>query len=169
MQQGEHAHRPRRLAVGSVLVPGIAPSARCPPPAPAPAATRPVSPNPPPGAGTPTLAATGTTETIRQVAECGGIMYAVGSFTSINGSNGTFARSNIFSFSETAPFAVTTWDPNVNGTVNTIAFNNGNCATAYIGGQFTPVGGAAAKKIAAGSTTPTAGAGPRRPAKAGCE
>src|SRR5215831_5577950 len=155
MQQGEHAHRRRRLAVGSVLIAGIAASALCLPAAPALAATGPVSPTP--VAGTPTLAATGTTETIRQVADCGGIMYAVGSFTSINGSNGTFARSNIFSFSETAPFAVTTWDPDVNGTVNTIAFNNGNCATAYIGGQFTTVGGAAAKNIAAVSTAGTGG------------
>src|SRR5215831_155425 len=151
MQQGEHAHRRRRLAVGSVLIAGIAASALCLPAAPALAATGPVSPTP--VAGTPTLAATGTTETIRQVADCGGTMYAVGSFTSINGSNGTFTRNNIFSFSETAPFAVTTWDPNVNGTVNTIAFNNGNCSTAYIGGQFTTVGGAAAKNIAAVSTT----------------
>ena len=46
-----------------------------------------------------------------------------------------------------------TWDPNVNGTVNTIAFNGGNCSTAYIGGQFTTVGGAAAKNIAAVDTT----------------
>src|SRR5215472_2818310 len=151
MQQGEHAHRRRRLAAGSVLIAGIAASALCLPAAPALAATGPVSPTP--VAGTPTLAATGTTETIRQVADCGGTMYAVGSFTSINGSNGTFARSNIFSFSETAPFAVTTWDPDVNGTVNTIAFNNGNCATAYIGGQFTTVGGTTVANLAAVSTS----------------
>jgi hypothetical protein len=44
---------------------------------------------------------------------------------------------------------MTNWNPNVNGTVNTIAFNGGNCSTAYLGGQFTTVGGAAAKNIAA--------------------
>src|SRR5262249_27723176 len=165
MQQGEHAHRRRRLAMGSVLIAGIAASALCLPAAPALAATGPVSPTP--VTGTPTLAATGTTKTIRQVADCGGIMYAVGTFTSINGSNGTFARSNIFSFSETAPFAVTTWDPDVNGTVNTIAFNNGNCATAYIGGQFTTVGGAAPKNHAAVSTTPPPGVVPRLKTNAG--
>jgi hypothetical protein len=76
-------------------------------------------------------------------------MYAVGTFTSISGSNGTFTRNNIFSFSDTTSFAVTSWNPNVNGTVNTIAFNNGNCSTAYIGGQFTTVGGTATKNIAA--------------------
>ena len=95
----------------------------------------------------------GTTEEIRQIADCGGTMYAVGTFTSISGSNGSFTRNNIFSFSDTAPFAVTTWDPNVNGTVNTIAFNGNDCTKAYIGGQFTTVGGAAAKNIAAIDTT----------------
>ena len=82
-------------------------------------------------------------------------MYAVGTFTQMSGNNGTatqtFSRSNVFSFSESAPFTVTSWSPDVNGTVNTIAFN-GNCATAYIGGQFTTVGGIAAKNIAAINT-----------------
>jgi hypothetical protein len=151
MQQGEHARRRRSLGAGSLLIAGIAASALCLPAAPALAATGPVSPTP--VAGTPALVPTGTTETIRQVAECGGTMYAVGTFTSISGSKGTFTRNNIFSFSETAPFTVTSWDPNVNGTVNTIAFNNGNCAGAYIGGQFTAVGGTAVKNIAEIDTT----------------
>jgi hypothetical protein len=80
-------------------------------------------------------------------------MYAVGTFTQIKGSNGTFTRNNAFSFSATTPFAVTTWNPNVNGTVDTIAFNGTNCATAYLGGHFSTVGGAAAKNIAAVNTT----------------
>src|SRR5439155_316483 len=67
--------------------------------------------------------------------------------------NGSFTRNNIFSFSDTAPFAITSWNPNVNGTVNTIAFSGGNCSTAYIGGQFTTVGGATAHNLAAVSTT----------------
>ena len=71
-------------------------------------------------------------------------MYAVGSFTQISGSNGTstqtFTRNNIFSFSATAPFAVTSWDPNVNGAVNSIALSS-DCNDAYIGGQFTSVDG----------------------------
>src|SRR5689334_4091817 len=99
--------------------------------------------SPTPTQGTPTLVTTGTTtEQIRQLADCGGTMYAVGTFTQISGWNGsstqTFTRNNVFSFSDTAPFTMTSWDPNVNGTVNTIAFN-GNCATAYIGGQITAV------------------------------
>ena len=80
MQQGEHAHRRRKLGVRSALIAATAAAALCLPAAPALAQTGPVSPTP--VAGTPTLVATGTiTETIRQVADCGGIMYAVGSFT----------------------------------------------------------------------------------------
>jgi len=150
VQQDKPAHRRRRLGVGSVLVAGIAASALCLSVAPALGATGPVSPTP--VAGTPTLVPNGTTEEIRQVADCGGTMYAVGTFTSIGQGGTTFTRNNIFSFSDTAPFTVTSWDPNVNGTVNTIAFNNGNCATAYIGGQFTSVGGTAVKNIAAVNT-----------------
>src|SRR5262249_56680800 len=63
-----------------------------------------------------------------------------------------FPRNNISGSSDTAPFTVTWWDPNVNGAFNPIAFNNGNCATAYIGGQFTSVGGTAVKNIAAVNT-----------------
>ena len=146
MQQGDHAHRRRKLSVRSALIAAGAVGAFCLPAAPAVAQTGPVSPTP--VAGTPTLVANGTTEEIRQIADCGGTMYAVGTFTQISGSNGSFTRNNIFSFTDTAPFTVSSWDPNVNGTVNTIAFNNGNCGDAYIGGQFTSVGGTAVKNIA---------------------
>ena len=153
MQQGDHAHRRRKLSVRSALIAVTATGALCLPAVPASAAAGPVSPTP--VAGTPVLVPTGTTEEIRQIADCGGTMYAVGTFTSISGSNGSFTRNNIFSFSDsaTAQFAVTTWDPNVNGEVNTIAFSGGNCSTAYIGGQFTTVGGATAKNFAAIDTT----------------
>jgi hypothetical protein len=113
--------------------------------APAAAATGPVSATP--AAGTPQLATTGTTEQIRQLVDCGGTMYAVGTFTQISQGATTFTRNNVFSFSDTAPFMVTSWNPNVNGTVNTIAFN-GSCTDAYIGGKFTMVGSAAVKNIA---------------------
>jgi len=155
MLQGEHAQRRRKLGVRGALIAGVAATAICLPMAPALALAGPVSPTP--VAGTPTLVATGTTEEIRQIADCGGTMYAVGTFTEISGWNGssttTFARNRIFSFSDTAPFTVTSWDPNVNGTVNTIAFSSGKCSTAYIGGQFTTVGGATAKNFAAIDTT----------------
>src|SRR5579871_6794751 len=120
------------------------------------AATGPVSATP--AAGTPQLVTTGTTtEQIRQLVDCGGTMYAVGTFTQISGWNGTSTqtvnRNNVFSFSDTSPYTVTSWDPNVNGEVNTIAFNNGNCANAYIGGKFTTVGSTAVKNIAEINTT----------------
>ena len=124
------------VAVLAVGVAGMAPAA---------AATGPVSATP--AAGTPQLATTGTTEQIRQLVDCGGTMYAVGTFTQISQGGTTFTRNNVFSFNDTAPFTVTSWNPNVNGTVNTIAFN-GNCTDAYIGGKFTMVGSTAVKNIA---------------------
>ena len=134
------------------LIAGVAAVACC---LPAPASAASASPalagavSPTPASGTPTLVDTGTTEQIRQLVQCGGTMYAVGTFTEIKHGSTTYTRNNAFSFSATAPFAVTSWDPNVNGTVDTIAFNGTDCSTAYLGGHFTSVGGAAAKNIAA--------------------
>ena len=105
-----------------------------------------------PGA-TPQLNATGTTEQVRQLVQCGTIMYAVGTFTSIKQSNTVYARNNAFSFSAAAPYAMTTWNPNVNGEVNSIAFNGSNCAAAYIGGKFTAVGSTKVADIAEVSTS----------------
>jgi hypothetical protein len=102
-----------------------------------------------PASGTPQLAATGTTEQARQQVQCGQTMYAVGSFTLIRRYSTTYARNNIFSFSAAAPYGVTSWNPNVNGVVNTIAFNGTNCSTTYIGGKFTMVHGTPATNIAA--------------------
>jgi hypothetical protein len=152
MYQGQHGHRRRRLAAAGALSAGIVVTALCLPSAPASAATGPVSPTP--VSGTPVLVPNGTTETIRQVADCGGTMYAVGSFTSIKGSNGSFTRNNAFSFSDSATnsFAVTPWAPNVNGEVNSIAFNS-TCTDAYIGGQFTSVNGTTVANIAEIDTT----------------
>jgi hypothetical protein len=98
-------------------------------------------------------ATTTTTEQVRQIAQCGDTMYAVGTFTTIKRGSVTYTRNNIFSFSAIAPYKMTTWDPNVNGTVNTIAFNGANCADAYIGGKFTTVGATTAKNLAEVDTT----------------
>jgi hypothetical protein len=118
---------------------------------PAGAATGPVSSTP--AVGTPQLATTGsTTEQVRQLAQCGGTMYAVGSFTEIKRYSTTYSRNNAFSFSATSPFQVTSWNPNVNGVVNSIAFNSG-CTEAYLGGVFTSVDGTAVKNIAEVSTS----------------
>ena len=117
---------------------------------PAQAATGPVSSTP--ASGTPQLATTGTTEQVRQLVQCGGTMYAVGTFTSIQRFSTVFARNNVFSFAATSPFQVTSWNPNVNGTVNSIAFSP-DCSVAYLGGKFTSVHGTAATNIAAVSTS----------------
>jgi hypothetical protein len=111
-----------------------------------------------PGAapGTPQLNKVGTgkaaQEVIRELVPCGNNMYAVGRFTSIKHGI-TYTRNNIFSFKKTAPFTVTSWNPNVNGQVNAIAFNGSNCSTAYIGGSFTSVNGTAVSNIAEISTS----------------
>src|SRR6201997_863197 len=115
------------------------------------AATGPVSTTP--ATGTPKLAATGTTETVRQLVKCGGTMYAVGSFSEIQRFTTTYPRNNIFSFSATPGFKVTTWAPNVNGEINSIAFNGSNCSDAYIGGQFTSVNGTKVNNFAEIDTT----------------
>jgi hypothetical protein len=105
----------------------------------------PVSPNP--ATGTPALAPTGTVEQVRQVVACNGVMYAVGSFTSISQGGQTFTRNNVFSFSQTAPYTITSWTPSVNGTVNSIQLTS-DCKHAFIGGKFTKVDGSAASNIA---------------------
>jgi hypothetical protein len=108
-------------------------------------------------------ASTSQTEQIRQLVQCGGTMYAVGTFSTIRKGSTTYTRNNVFSFKATSPYTVTSWAPNVVGTygttsnpsntVNTIAFVGGNCANAYIGGHFSSVNGTAVKNIAEISTT----------------
>ncbi len=118
---------------------------------PALAAGGPVSTHP--ASGTPQLAPTGSTEQVRQLVQCGGTMYAVGSFTSIKQGSTTYSRHNAFSFSATSPYKITSWNPDVNGTVNTVAFNGTGCKNAYLGGQFSSVHGGSARNIAEVSTS----------------
>lgn len=102
-----------------------------------------------PASGTPTLAFSGKTEQIRQLVQCDGTIYAVGSFTRIEWKGTTYKRQNAFSFSARAPYQVTNWHPDVNGEVNTIGFSGSSCRTAYIGGIFTSVGKTRVKNLAA--------------------
>jgi hypothetical protein len=74
-------------------------------------------------------------------------MYAVGSFTQISQGGQTFTRDNVFSFSQTAPYTITSWAPTVNGTVNSIQLTS-DCTHAFIGGKFTQVDGSTADNIA---------------------
>jgi hypothetical protein len=115
-----------------------------------------------PASNTPHLKASdhSPVQQIRQIVQCGSTMYAVGSFTEIVKGSTTYTRNNVVSFSATSPYTVTSWDPDVVGTtsgssgvVNTIAFNGGNCADAYIGGHFTSVNGTKVTDIAEISTS----------------
>jgi hypothetical protein len=103
--------------------------------------------------GTPHLVTTSANQNIRQLVQCGSTMYAVGTLTEVAKGSTHYLRSGAFSFSAVAPFKVTSWDPQVNGTVNTIAFNGSDCSNAYIGGKFTQVGSTAVKNIAKVSTS----------------
>jgi len=104
-------------------------------------------------ATTPQLGTSGTDgsiEQVRQIVQCGTTMYAVGTFTQVKNPNSTalIARNNAFAFSPNAQgvYRVTNWNPNVNGTVNTVA-----CASdgdVIIGGNFTQVGTTAVKNLA---------------------
>jgi hypothetical protein len=92
-------------------------------------------------------------EQIRQLVQCGSTMYAVGSFTDIVNGSTTYPRNNVFSFSDTSPYTVTSWAPDVVGDVNSITFSGGNCADAYIGGDFTSINGTSVSDIAEISTS----------------
>jgi hypothetical protein len=121
--------------------------------------------SPDPATNTPHLKATqdNPVEQIRQLVQCGGTMYAVGSFSDILKGSTTYPRENIFSFDATAPYTVTSWAPDVVGVegttsnasdaINSIAFVGGNCADAYIGGDFSSINGTTVKNIAEISTT----------------
>jgi hypothetical protein len=108
-----------------------------------------------PETGTPHFEVSNTTPTeqIRQLVQCGNIMYAVGSFSRIIHRSAVRARHNVFSFHATSPFKLTKWHPKVNGEVNSIAFVAGNCSHAYIGGSFTSVNGTHVKNLAEVSTS----------------
>jgi hypothetical protein len=110
---------------------------------------------PKPAAGTPELVPdTGSTlDSIQQMVQCGSTMFAVGSFSQISQNGTTYSRSNVFSFDASSPYTITSWAPQVNGTVNSITFNGGNCADAYIGGNFTSVNGTKVEDIAEIDTT----------------
>jgi hypothetical protein len=106
-----------------------------------------------PAPGTPQLSPNGRTEQVRQLVQCGNKMYAVGTFTKISQGSTVFTRRNAFSFRATAPFTVSGWNPNVNGEVNSIAFQGGSCRSAYLGGSFSRVHGRRARNIAKVSTS----------------
>src|SRR5215472_6358103 len=138
-------------AIAYVLAP--APAAAASPAASGPAAdpaavASPHHVSPDPAKGTPALVATGKKiQLVRQIVQCGGTMYAVGRFAEISQNGTTYQRSGAFSFGAKAPYKVTSWNPQVNGEVDSIALT-GDCSHAYIGGRFTKVGGKRVNDIA---------------------
>jgi len=116
-----------------------------------------------PARGTPHLSATADSpvQQIRQLAQCGNTMYAVGSFSRILHGSASYRRTDIVSFKATAPYPVWSFAPRVVGSdgttasssdaINTIAFSRG-CADVYIGGDFSSVNGVAVRNIAEIST-----------------
>ena len=109
-------------------------------------AAGPVSPIP--ASGTPhLLKKTSPENMIRQIVQCGKVMYAVGRFSKIIWNGTTYSRDNVFSFRASAPYTITSWSPGTNGKVNSIALS-GDCSHAYIGGDFTTVHGTPADHLA---------------------
>ena len=108
--------------------------------------------SPIPAAGTPQLVPGGSVKQIRQIAECGGTMYAVGTFSAIEWGGKTYSRHNVFSFSATAPYRIRPWNPDANGEVNSIALTP-NCSYAWLGGDFTRVADTSVGNIAKVSTS----------------
>jgi hypothetical protein len=108
-----------------------------------------------PATGTPELVygKTAPFEEVNVVKQCGANIYAGGEFTAITQNGTSYTRDNLFSFLATAPYTLTSWAPDVNGEVHTLAFDGGNCTNIYIGGDFTEIGGTAASDIASVNTT----------------
>jgi hypothetical protein len=91
-----------------------------------------------PAAWTPYITSADTA--VRQIAQCGPDMYAVGSFTSAGWpGHSSKPRGGAMKFNATDG-TLLTWDPQVNGTVDSIAFTP-DCAYAFLGGAFSSVGG----------------------------
>lgn len=108
--------------------------------------------SPLPASGTPQLAPAASAEQVRQIVQCGGTMYAVGAFTAIEWGGKTYRRNNVFSFSAAAPYRITSWNPDANGEVDSIALAP-NCSNSWLGGSFTQVGGTPVGYIAKVSTS----------------
>lgn len=105
-----------------------------------------------PAPNTPYLVSDGTaTPVALMTRQCGSLMWTVGSFTTVGAPNRTpVTRTNVMAY-DMVTGALAPVAPAVNGQVDTIAFTP-DCASAYIGGIFTSVGGVAVKDIAKIST-----------------
>lgn len=100
-----------------------------------------------PAGWTPYLLKSPVSQVVEELEPCNGTMYAVGTMTAIGRGSATYTRSNAFSFSATTG-VMTSWAPQVNGSVRSIAFSP-DCSTAYLGGTFSSVNGVAATNLVA--------------------
>jgi hypothetical protein len=119
-----------------------------------PALGAPIPPGPvktTPASFTPWLLQSTPNQNVQELVPCGALMYAVGTISAIGQGTSTYTRGNAFSFSQTTG-AVTTWNPQVNGAVNSVALSP-DCSTAYLAGTFSSVHGTAAANIVAVYTT----------------
>jgi hypothetical protein len=137
-------HFSKRVAAAAALAVGLSMSL---PPSVASAATVKSKP----ASWTPYLLPDPGKQNIAELQKCGKKMYAVGTATAIARGGTTYTRSNAFSFSATTG-AMTSWAPQVNGPVQSIAFSP-RCRTAYLGGDFSDVNGVAAANLVAVDTT----------------
>jgi len=109
--------------------------------------------SPTPVTGYPALTTSGPYEAVRELKQCGDTMFAVGQFTHITQSGTTYTRDNVFSFSASPPYTLTSWAPDINGIVDAISFDGGNCSNAYLAGNFTKIGSITAAHIAEVNST----------------
>jgi hypothetical protein len=100
-----------------------------------------------PAGYTPWLLKTVPDQYVRQIAQCGDTMYAVGTISAIGQGSSTYTRGNAFSFSATTG-EVTAWDPQVNGQIKSVA-TSPDCSTVYLGGIFSTVRGVPADNLVA--------------------
>ena len=100
-----------------------------------------------PSSSTPYLPRHPGNQSIQELEPCRDVMYAVGSMTTVRRGSSTYARTNAFSFSAITG-EMTSWAPRVNGAVRSVALSR-DCATAYLGGDFTRVNGVATGHVAA--------------------
>jgi hypothetical protein len=92
---------------------------------------------------------------VRQLAQCGNTMYAVGSFTSV-GSPGHSSQSRGRGMAfDAGNGTLLAWDPQVNGIVDSIAFTP-DCASAFLGGSFSSVRGTGRSNLVKVSTATAA-------------
>lgn len=86
-------------------------------------------------------------EEARILRVCGGTVFVGGEFHTIVWNGKTYTRNNLFSFSASPPYTITSWNPNVNGKVWGLALNS-SCTSAYVGGQFSSIHGQAVRNLA---------------------